>query len=101
VASLGRHREVGRELPEYGGAAGWVRRAVDYLDRTLPKHGGQAMAHERLWLVVQGDGVPKAEEKAARRTGAKTGAGTVVVARTPIDQSYEPRNVPVKKLGGQ
>jgi len=101
VAILALHRELGRDLPEYGQAAGWVGRAVDYLDRTLPNNGGQAMARERLWLVVQGYGVPKAEEKAARRTGAKTGAGTVVVARTPIDQSYEPRNVPVKKLGGQ
>ena len=54
VAILALHRELGRDLPEYGEAAGWVRRAVDYLDRTLPNNGGQAMARERLWLVVQG-----------------------------------------------
>ena len=65
--------------------------------RTLRGNGGQALPHERLWLVVQGYAVSQAEEKAARQTAARTGVGAVIVARARIDQSFEPRIAPVKK----
>ena len=97
VGILALHRELGRVFPEYGATTSWVGRTLEYLDRTLPNNGGQAMPHERLWLVVQGYGVSQEEEKAARQTAARTGVGAVIVARAWIDQSFEPRMVPVKK----
>jgi hypothetical protein len=93
IAILALHREFGRVFPEYGEATEWVPRPLDYLDRTLPENGAQKFSRDRLWVVVQGYGVSRIEESAARQAAAKTGAGVVLVARTRIDQSYQPRMV--------
>ena len=93
IAILALHREFGRVFPEYRETTGWIGRSLDYLDRTLPKNGGQKLSRARLWVVVQGYGVSRKEEGAARQAAAKTGAGVVLVARTRIDQSYQPRVV--------
>jgi hypothetical protein len=82
------HKELQRDRQEYGTTAQWIKRSVDYLDgldRPIP--------HQRMWLVVQGYDVTPAEERAARETALSTGAGALLVARTRIDQSYEPRIV--------
>jgi hypothetical protein len=82
------HKEFQRDRQEYGATAQWISRSVAYLgglDRPVP--------HQRVWLVVQGYDVTSAEERAARETALSTGAGAVLVARTRIDQSYEPRIV--------
>lgn len=97
IALLATHKELGRDGPEYGAAAGWVGQAVDYLDETPPLHGGKKLPHERLWLVVQGYDLPAEDVAAARQAAAQTGAGAVFVAQTRLDQSYEPRVVAVKK----
>jgi len=93
VALLATHQELGRDGLEYGGAAGWVGQAVDYLDNTPPRHGGEKLPRERLWLVVQGYNLSDEVVTAARQAAAKTGAGAVFVALARIDQSYEPRIV--------
>jgi hypothetical protein len=95
TAVLALHREFRRDRKEYGGPAGWVTRAVEYCDK---QGGGRPVPRERLWVVVQGYDVPSGEETAARAAAAKSGAGAVVVARTRIDQTYEPRVV--KAQGG-
>lgn len=87
---LALHREFRRDRKEYGGPAGWVTRAVEYCDK---QGGGRPLPRARLWVVVQGYDVPTGEETAARAVALKSGAGAVVVARTRIDQSYEPRVV--------
>ena len=97
IGILALHRELGRVFSEYGGTTRWVGRAVDYLDRIVPQNGEEPIPHDRLWLIVQAYGVSRAEENAARHAAAKTGAGAVVVARTRLNQSYEPRVVSVKK----
>ncbi len=86
------HREFGRDRKEYGGPADWIARGVGSAERAGAVPGGR----DRFWLVVQGYGVPAAEEAAARRVAGKLGPGVVLVARSPVDQSYEPRVVPVK-----
>lgn len=86
------HKEFGRDRKEYGGPANWITQGVGYAE----KAGAKATPRGRLWLVVQGYGVPASDEAAARRVALKLGPGAVVVARTPIDQSYEPRVLPVK-----
>lgn len=91
---LSLHREFNRARKEYGEGPAWIARSVEYLDQVLPQHGGTLFPHQKLWLVVQGSS--KDEELAARRLAAQTGAGAVIVARIKIDQSYEPRVIPLK-----
>ena len=86
------HREFQRDRKDYGDPAGWITHAMDYLEKQTPK----PLPRQKLWLVVQGYDVSLLEEAAARRTAAKLGPCAVLVARTRIDQSYEPRFVKAK-----
>lgn len=94
VALLGLHGEFDRDRKEHGFGAAWLTNAVGYLDRVPSAHGGKALPHDRLWIVVQG--YDTKHEKPARLLAAKLGAATVIVARTRLDQSYEPRVIAVK-----
>lgn len=89
-------QELGREGRDYGEPAGWTTQPIDYLDTVLPANGGNAAGHGRLWLVVQGYGVPAEDLAASRQAAAQAGVGAVVVALTRIDQTYEPRILEVK-----
>jgi hypothetical protein len=93
IGALLLHREFDRRGGRYGDSADWIDDAVRYLETVPAAHDGEAIARPRLWLIVQGYGVPAVEERQARATAAATGAGRVLVARTRIDQSYEPRVV--------
>jgi hypothetical protein len=85
VALLALHKEFRRNRTEYGATAVWIKNAIRYVDRKELKPAAS------LWVVVQGFGVDAHEEKAARQAAAETGADAVLVARIPIDQSYEAR----------
>ena len=87
------HKEFGRDRKEYDGPANWMKSVVTHIE----KLGDKPFPRQRLWLVVQGYGTSDDEEATVRREAAKIGAGVVLVARTTIDQSYEPRIVKVKK----
>jgi len=92
VAFLAMHNSLERTREEFGGGPGWVINSVGYLHKTLAaERPGTAFAKERVWVVV--DGTDPAAEAIARKSAAKAGAVVVVVARTRIDQSYEPRMV--------
>lgn len=99
VSVLALHREFRRVLPHYGEPTAWIAQPVSYLDTIPAQNGGAVLPRDRLWLVVEGHGVPAGEVKRARRTAARTGAASVIVARTRIDQSYEPRIVPLAGEG--
>lgn len=86
------HKEFQRNVKGYGEPTGWISQAAGFWHRLGPK----PLPGKSLWLVVQGYDVPPEEENAARRAAIKTGAGAILVARTRLDQSYEPRIVPVK-----
>ena len=86
------HREFGRDRKEYGTPGEWIKQGLKYLDEQPAK----VIPQKRLWLVVQGYDVSAAEEAAVRRVAAQVQAGAVLVARTRIDQSYEPRIVKAK-----
>ena len=83
-----------RTQKEFGGGPGWVTNAMTYLQRTVPANGGKMIASDRLWVVV--DDSPAAGGITSRKLAAQAGVGAVIVARTSIDQSYEPRMIPVK-----
>jgi hypothetical protein len=86
------HKEFGRDRKEYAGPANWMKSNVAYVE----KQGVKPVARRRLWLVVQGYATDADEEATVRREAVKMGAAAVLVARTPLDQSYEPRIVKVK-----
>ena len=61
----------------------------------LPKNGGNSVAHDRLWLVIQGTGLSP-EELLSSRQAAELGTGAVFQSLVPLEQSFEPRVVAVK-----
>jgi hypothetical protein len=89
TAILALQKEFGRDRKEYGAAANWIAGTIKYLDQQKPK----ALPHKQLWVVVQGYDVNPDEERTARKAALRTEPGAVLVARTRIDQSYEPRIV--------
>ncbi|MDP7020603.1 MAG: hypothetical protein QGG36_32685 [Pirellulaceae bacterium] len=91
------HKELGRDHAVYKTPAGWIPHALEYLDRIPPKFGGEKLSRDRLWAVIQGYDVPKAEADAAIGAAAKAGVAAIVVARIRIDQSFEPRIISTKE----
>jgi hypothetical protein len=90
------HKQFKRNRNEYDHSNDWIAHAVGYLQqkeiaRVKPKS---------LWLVIQGFDVTRDEEAAARRSAKTMAAEMVIVARTRIDQSYEPRVVRSKEHEG-
>ena len=81
------HREFQRDRKEYGGPATWLTAATEM----MLKQGKDPLLPHRFWFVVQGYDVPVGEETEVRRVAARSGPGVVLIARTRIDQSYEPR----------
>jgi hypothetical protein len=75
----------------HGAPGSFAPRAVNYLDTVLTKNAGAAIAHERLWLVIQGRDLSPADATAARQAAAKLGPGGIFQALVPLDQSFEPR----------
>jgi hypothetical protein len=92
LALLALHTSLRRTQQEFGGGAGWVTNAMTYLEQTVPRNGGKATTANRLWVVVEGS--QPADEATAREMAKKAGVGAVIVARTKIDQSYEPKLIP-------
>jgi hypothetical protein len=85
------HREFQRDRSEYGSPTAWLTAAV----ATVRKQGPKGLPPRSLWLVIQGYDLPSGEENLVRRAAARLDAGMILVARTRIDQSYEPRIVRV------
>jgi hypothetical protein len=83
------HREFQRERKEYGEPTRWIAAALTQFEKGLDK----PVSRDRLWLVVQGYGVSAEEQAHVRQTAAALGTRRILVARTRIDQSYEPRFV--------
>ena len=85
IGLLALHTAFQRTQKQFGGGPGWVTNAIAYLNQTLPTNGGKSVSADRLWVVV---------EETAREVAGRAGVGAVIVARTKIDQSYEPKMIP-------
>jgi hypothetical protein len=81
------HKEFQRDRKEYGAPASWTINAIEQIDDKAPT----ALPRKKLWLVVQGYEVKADEESAARQAALRLEPAAVLVARTRIDQSFEPR----------
>ena len=80
-----------RDAKFYGGPAGWIAASVDYLDAIPLSPTTRGVPHKQLWLVVQAAPKNHDTEAAARAAALGLQPGAVIVARVPLDQSYEPR----------
>lgn len=87
---------LGRDTSFYGGPGGWVAASVAYVDGTRLAPPKRIPPHDRLWLVVQGSAENPNAEKATRLAAHQLSPGAVIVARTRIEQSYEPRVIAVR-----
>ena len=84
-----------RDAKFYGGLAGWIPASVNYLDAIPLTPTTRGVPHEQLWLVVQGTDKNLDTEASARNAALSLQPGAVIVARVPLDQSYEPRVIAV------
>ena len=95
IGVLALQSELERDVA-HGHPADFAPRAMNYLATVPPKHGGAAIEHQRLWLVIQGRGLSPEKQVMAYQAAAKLGAGAVFQSLVPLDQSYEPQIVKVK-----
>ena len=93
IAVLALHKELRRSRTEYGPPGNWIKQAVTYLNQKDVK----LVPQPKLWVVVQGYDVDIQEEQSARKAAFEVGADVVLVARTGIDQSFEPRIVKINR----
>jgi hypothetical protein len=84
-----------RDSKFYGSPTGWIAASVDYLDDVILSPTRRGVPHENLWLVVQGTPENRDTEAAARAVALGLGPGAIIVARVPLDQSYEPRVIAI------
>jgi hypothetical protein len=82
VALLCAYKELRRDLPMYGGPAGWVAGNVGRYLEHGPKRG--------LIAVLQGWGVSDEELSAQVRQAAGAGADSYLISTVRLDQSYSP-----------
>ncbi len=85
----------GRDAKFYGGPSGWIAASVGYLDNTSLSPQRRGVPHDQLWLVVQGSSEHEEAETTSRNAARKLQPGAVIVARAPVEQSYEPRVIAV------
>lgn len=97
VAIMATHGELGRTGSEGMVGAEWTRQIVEFLTKVPGGPDGEPIARERLWLVTQGYDLPTGEAEAVETSARETGVGTIAVALTKLDQSYEPRIVPASR----
>jgi hypothetical protein len=92
IALLALHNQLGRTNTSFVHGPAWIDHSVSYLEETLPKHGAALFPRDRLWIVVEGR--TRDEELAARKAAAGIRVETVVIARIPLEQSFQPRVIP-------
>jgi hypothetical protein len=95
LGALCLYRAFGRDLPRYGGEAGWVQQALASFVRMPPQRGGQPIPPGRLIAILQGWDVTETQRQAQIERCRRAGARGYVMALTPIDQRWEPHLVRV------
>jgi hypothetical protein len=99
VAALCLYRSFGRDLPRYGGEAGWVSQALASFAEMPPRRGGLAVPAQRLIAVLQGWDMTDTQRQMQIRRCEEAGARGYVISLVEIDQRWAPRIVPTRKAG--
>ena len=91
------YQDFRRDLPRYGPEAGWVRQALGSFQSMPAKHRRRPVDGARLVAVLQGWDVSADDVRAQIARAREAGAGSYVVARTRIDQRWQPKVISVKR----
>lgn len=92
---LATYRELGRHKAQDTEPFAWIGDAIRSFQSMPPKHGGQAIAAERLIVVLEGWDAENADLQIQQQLAAEAGVRGVVVALTRIDQTWQPRAVSI------
>ena len=96
IGALLPYRAFDRDLAVYGKPAGWVADALTSFQTMPAKYGSQGVGPNRLIAVVQGWSVSPEQVKAQMARSMEAGGGDMLVSFAEIEQSWEPRIIPVK-----
>ena len=91
-------RDFDRSVSRTGANAEWQRYALRSFTDILPQRDGQAIPQSRLIAVLQGWDVTPEQERVQIRHANEAGTFGFIVARTKIDQSWEPRLMTVSPV---
>lgn len=94
IGLLGLHRQLQQPGARGQPSANWVAAPLEYVDQIAGAAKEERLTRERVWLVVEGWDLPVAEAFAVRTKALALQVAMIVVARTQIDQSFEPRVIP-------
>jgi hypothetical protein len=90
-------RQFGQDASRGRDGALWVAHAVEHAFQTMPeKYGGRVVPPDRIIVVLQGWEVAPEETQAQLDRVLRTNPGGVVISRVPIDQSWQPRVIPLE-----
>jgi hypothetical protein len=93
LAVLVPYRAFRRDLPIYGGKAGWIRHAVETFAKMPPQHGGQPIEPSRLITVLQGWDVNDQQVAQQIRVAIESKVSGYIVAYEKLEQSWHPKVV--------
>jgi hypothetical protein len=84
-------RDFEPPLSRSGANAEWQKYALRSFTEILPQREGRAIPQNRLIAVLQGWDVTSEQEQIQIRHALEAGTGGYILARTKIDQSWEPK----------
>jgi hypothetical protein len=91
LAVLLPYRAFGRDLPQYGQAAGWVSRSLASFQEMPARYKADGVDTGRLIAVVQGWNVSGEQLQAQVSRATEAGAAGIVVSLAEIEQGWEPK----------
>ncbi len=91
IAVLVPFKAFQRDLPLYGKPAGWVTFALKSFESMTVVNNAKPIPSRRLIPVLQGWDVTESEVGSQIKRAEDAGTDSYIVARSKIDQSWEPR----------
>jgi hypothetical protein len=79
-----------RDLPTYGKPGAWTRVAIESFSAMPPRRGGKGVPPQRLIALLQGWDVPPTAVQTQIQAAEDSHAAGVLLALTPIEQSWKP-----------
>ncbi|MCA9085194.1 MAG: hypothetical protein KDA81_14115 [Planctomycetaceae bacterium] len=84
------YKQFQRDLPLYGGSGAWVSHCVKSFAEMPVRHGGKAIAANRLVTAIQAWDVTEQELNSQLQHMQHSGAAGYVLIKQQIDQSWSP-----------
>jgi hypothetical protein len=89
------HKELERTGPHYSKTL-WIPAAIEYIQTIPAGQGGALLPADRLWLVVQGYDISSEDQTSQHAAALHARPAALLTALVRLDQSYEPRIIPLE-----